>query len=176
MIFIQNKIDWLIDCIQCTFQTVENVLHCQIVALMSSASCIHGKSSGYYENGEIGCWPFGMSVANFPYGSSPVFTWDHPHGRYYIFVKLQLTCRHEMKHLSLNIGLFFLISHVILRTLWLCSKAFIVHKTLLKSLQEHCQMVFSSFWVTAIFIPAENTWHSEFPGHIAVLPYCFDSG
>jgi hypothetical protein len=27
-------------------------------------------------------------------------------------------------------------------------------------------MVFSKFFATTIFIPAENTRHSEFPGHI----------
>jgi hypothetical protein len=32
------------------------------------------------------------------------------------------------------------------------------HKTLLKSLQKHCQMVFSRFLSMTIFIPAENTW------------------
>jgi hypothetical protein len=39
-----------------------------------------------------------------------------------------------------------------------------VHKTLLKSLQEHCQMVFSRFLSMTIFIPAENTRHSQKPG------------
>jgi hypothetical protein len=38
-----------------------------------------------------------------------------------------------------------------------------VHKTLLRSLQKHCQMVFSRFLSTTIFIPAENTRHSEKP-------------
>jgi hypothetical protein len=37
----------------------------------------------------------------------------------------------------------------------------IVHKTLLKSLQKHCQMVFSRFLSMTISIPAENTWHSR---------------
>jgi hypothetical protein len=41
------------------------------------------------------------------------------------------------------------------------------HKTLLKSLQKHCQMVFSRFLATTLFIPAEK--HSEFPGHICVF-------
>jgi hypothetical protein len=31
----------------------------------------------------------------------------------------------------------------------------IVHKTLLKSLQKHCQTVFSGFLSTTIFVPAE---------------------
>jgi hypothetical protein len=51
--------------------------------------------------------------------------------------------------------------------LWLTFKyACIVHKTLLKSLQEHYQTVFSRFLVTTTFVPAENTRDSEFPGHI----------
>jgi hypothetical protein len=33
----------------------------------------------------------------------------------------------------------------------------ILHKTLLKSLQKHRQMVFSRFLATTIFVPAENT-------------------
>jgi hypothetical protein len=37
-------------------------------------------------------------------------------------------------------------------------------KTLLKSLQKHCQTVFSRFLSMTIFIPAENTRHSEKPG------------
>jgi hypothetical protein len=37
----------------------------------------------------------------------------------------------------------------------------IVHKTLLKSPQKHCQTVFSRFLSMTIFIPAENT---ENPG------------
>jgi hypothetical protein len=37
-------------------------------------------------------------------------------------------------------------------------------KTLLKSLQKHCQTVFSKFLSRTIFIPAENTRHSEKPG------------
>jgi hypothetical protein len=44
--------------------------------------------------------------------------------------------------------------------------AYIVHKTLLKAFQEHYQMVFSRFLATTTFVPAENTRHSEFPGHI----------
>jgi hypothetical protein len=40
----------------------------------------------------------------------------------------------------------------------------IVHKTLLKSPPKHCQMVFSRFLSMSIFIPAENTRHSENPG------------
>jgi hypothetical protein len=40
----------------------------------------------------------------------------------------------------------------------------IVHKTLLKSLQKHCQAVFSRFLSMTILIPAENTRHSENPG------------
>jgi hypothetical protein len=40
----------------------------------------------------------------------------------------------------------------------------IVHKTLSKSLQKHCQTVFSRFLSMTIFIPAENTHHSEKPG------------
>jgi hypothetical protein len=38
------------------------------------------------------------------------------------------------------------------------------YKALLRSLQKHCQMVFSRFVSTTIFIPAENTLHSEKPG------------
>jgi hypothetical protein len=38
---------------------------------------------------------------------------------------------------------------------------YIVHKTLLKSLQKHCQTVFSRFLSMTIFILAENTRHSE---------------
>jgi hypothetical protein len=45
------------------------------------------------------------------------------------------------------------------------------HKTFLNSLQKHCQMVFSRFMATTIVIPAENTRHSEFPGHIPVARY-----
>jgi hypothetical protein len=41
--------------------------------------------------------------------------------------------------------------------------AYIVHKTLLKSLQKPCQTVFSRF-LSTIFILAENTRHSEKPG------------
>jgi hypothetical protein len=37
-------------------------------------------------------------------------------------------------------------------------------KTLLKSLQKHCQTVFSRFLSMVIFIPAENIQHSEKPG------------
>jgi hypothetical protein len=36
-------------------------------------------------------------------------------------------------------------------------------KTLLKSLQKHCQTVFSRFLSMNIFIPAENTRHSTYP-------------
>jgi hypothetical protein len=45
----------------------------------------------------------------------------------------------------------------------------IVHKTLLKSLQKHCQTVFSRFLLITIFIPAENTRHSEKPGQNPVM-------
>jgi hypothetical protein len=45
--------------------------------------------------------------------------------------------------------------------------------TLLKSLQKHCQMVFSRFLAMTIFIPAENTQHSEFPGHIPAKPLTY---
>jgi hypothetical protein len=34
---------------------------------------------------------------------------------------------------------------------------------MLKSLQKHCQTVFSRFLAATIFVPAENTRHSEFP-------------
>jgi hypothetical protein len=37
-------------------------------------------------------------------------------------------------------------------------------KPLLKSLQKQCQTVFSRFLSMTIFIPAENTRHSEKPG------------
>jgi hypothetical protein len=36
-------------------------------------------------------------------------------------------------------------------------------KTLLKSLQKHCQTVFSKILSITVFFPAENTWHSEKP-------------
>jgi hypothetical protein len=34
------------------------------------------------------------------------------------------------------------------------------------SLQKYCQMLFLRFLAMTIFIPAENTGHSDFPGHI----------
>jgi hypothetical protein len=39
-----------------------------------------------------------------------------------------------------------------------------VHETLLKSLQKYCQMVFSRFLATTIFVPAENTDTLNFLG------------
>jgi hypothetical protein len=44
-----------------------------------------------------------------------------------------------------------------------------MHTTLLKSLQKHCQMVFSRLWSMTIFIPAENTRHSEKHGQNSEL-------
>jgi hypothetical protein len=36
----------------------------------------------------------------------------------------------------------------------------VVNGTLLKTLQKHCQTVFSiRFWTATSFVPAENTWH-----------------
>jgi hypothetical protein len=40
----------------------------------------------------------------------------------------------------------------------------VITSVLLKSLQKHCQTVFSRFLSMTIFIPAENTRHSEKPG------------
>jgi hypothetical protein len=49
-------------------------------------------------------------------------------------------------------------------------------KTLLKSLQKHCQTVFSRFLSMTIFIPAENTRQSEKPGqNPGVLSFFFSS-
>jgi hypothetical protein len=50
---------------------------------------------------------------------------------------------------------------------------YIVHKTLLKSLQKHYQTIFSRFLATTTFVPAENTLH--IPGRVrSMLPKAFE--
>jgi hypothetical protein len=46
--------------------------------------------------------------------------------------------------------------------IWLQMHMHIIHK----SLQKHSQTVFSRFLAATTFVPAKNTRHSEFPGHI----------
>jgi hypothetical protein len=41
-----------------------------------------------------------------------------------------------------------------------------------KSLQKHCQTVFSRFLLMTIFFPVENTWHSENPGQNPAMGSC----